>query len=170
MKKVYVMKYFTYIAIAFCSIFAEQILNAQESTHGIGLMVGEPAGLTAKVWTSYTTAFDFGFGFSVGGDRIGKYDKYNGGESRLHVHMDYLWHSFDAIQMSERYPVYYGFGLRLNNGAGYDVSMALRGVFGVSWMPVSAPIDFFMELVPMYQFTNSNGFGIDAGVGARYYF
>jgi hypothetical protein len=84
--------------------------------------------------------------------------------------MDYLWHSFDAIYSDVRLPVYYGFGGRFNSGAGYSSSLAVRGVFGVAWLPRQAPFDFFVELVPTFQFTSRASFGIEAGVGARYYF
>ena len=84
--------------------------------------------------------------------------------------MDYLWHAFEAIHSSERFPLYYGFGGRVNTGAGYDGSLAIRGVFGIVWMPHHTPIDVFLELVPSLQLTSSTGFGFDAGIGARYFF
>jgi hypothetical protein len=31
-------------------------------------------------------------------------------------------------------------------------------------------MDIFLELVPSLQLTPSSGFGLDAGIGARYYF
>ena len=84
--------------------------------------------------------------------------------------MDYLWHSFDAIRSSERLPLYYGVGGRLNTGAGYRNSLAIRGVFGLAWMPRSTPLDLFVELVPSLQLTSVTGFAVDAGVGIRWYF
>jgi hypothetical protein len=92
------------------------------------------------------------------------------GPLEVHFHMDYLWHSFDAIRSSERFPLYYGIGARINSGAGYDASFAIRGVFGIVWMPHHTPIDVFFEVAPSLQLTSSTGFGIDAGIGVRYYF
>jgi hypothetical protein len=144
--------------------------SAQERKFGLGVIIGEPSGLSAKLWTSPSTAFDFGLGWSVGGDRISRYDgSYNGG-TRVHVHMDYLWHSFDAIESSERFPLYYGIGGRVNTGAGYNSSAAVRGVIGVVWLPRETPVDIFLEVVPSLQLTSSTGFAIDAGLGARYFF
>ncbi|MDD8018800.1 MAG: hypothetical protein PHP42_10545, partial [Bacteroidota bacterium] len=97
------------------------------------------------------------------------YGYYNGGRN-VHFHMDYLWHSFEVIQSSERFPLYYGIGGRMNSGPGYDGSVAVRGVFGIAWLPNNTPMDVFLELVPSLQLTNSSGFGIDAGIGARYFF
>lgn len=164
------MKNICYAVAALCVLLAVQESAAQNHGFGLGIIIGEPTGISAKAWTSSVNALDFGLGFSVGGDRIGTYKgQYNGG-SRLHVHMDYLWHSFDAIHSSERLPLYYGVGGRINTGAGYDASVAVRGVFGIAWLPHHTPIDVFLELVPSLQMTPSTGFGLDAGIGARYYF
>lgn len=164
------MKTIRYAFIAVCLFLTTRVSFAQERNFGLGIILGEPSGLSAKLWTSPTTAFDFGLGWSIGGDRIGKYDgDYNGG-SRLHFHMDYLWHSFDAINSTERFPLYYGIGGRINTGAGYNSSAAIRGVIGIAWMPHQTPIDVFLELVPSLQLTSSTGFAVDAGLGVRYFF
>jgi hypothetical protein len=144
-------------------------VSAQTRGFGMGLIVGEPTGISAKLWTSGVNALDFGLGFGVGGDRIHYNGNYNDG-SRIHFHMDYLWHSFDAIQSSAKLPLYYGFGGRFNSGAGYDDSFGIRGVFGIAWIPRSTPIDLFVEVVPVLQVTPSTGFGFDAAIGVRYFF
>jgi len=164
------MKHFCFAVILLCLILAVQWSVAQERGFGLGVIIGEPTGISAKVWTSSVNAFDFGLGWSIGGDRVGNYKGYYNGGTRIHFHMDYLWHSFEAIHSSERLPLYYGFGGRINSGAGYDGSVAVRGVFGIAWLPHKAPVDIFLELVPSLQLTSSTGFSIDAGVGARYFF
>lgn len=156
------------IVLSLITILATPII-AQDHGFGIGLILGEPTGLSAKLWTSNVNAFDFGLGVSVGGDRISYSGNYNN-DSRIHFHMDYLWHSFNAISSSERFPLYYGIGGRYNSGGGYDGSLGVRGVFGIAWFPHSTPIDVFFELVPVLQLTSSFGFGIDAGLGIRYFF
>lgn len=156
------------MALGLMIILAKPIY-AQDHGFGMGLILGEPTGLSAKLWTSKQNAFDFGLGVSVGGDRIsykGRYD--NGG--RVHFHMDYLWHSFNAISSTEKFPLYYGIGGRFNSGAGYEGSLGIRGVFGIAWFPHSKPIDIFLELVPVFQVTPLTGLGIDAGLGIRYFF
>jgi hypothetical protein len=151
------MKHFYYATIAFCLLFFVQGSVAQERSFGLGVIIGEPTGISAKLWTSNYNAFDFGLGW------------WNGG-NQTHFHIDYLWHSFDAIHASDRFPLYYGIGGRINSGAASDASVAVRGVFGIAWMPRSTPIDIFLELVPTFQITSSTGFGVDAGIGARYFF
>src|SRR3989304_4935831 len=123
---------------------------AQDHGFGLGFVIGEPTGLSAKLWTSRENAFDFGLGWSIGGDRISNFNNTRSG-SRIHFHMDYLWHSFNAIRAQERFPLYYGIGGRFNSGGGYDSSFGIRGVFGIAWFPHATPIDVFFELVPVLQ-------------------
>jgi hypothetical protein len=144
--------------------------NAQERPFGLGIIIGAPTGLSAKLWTSNTNAFDAGLGWSMRDDRFGNRNDYYYGRNRVHIHVDYLWHAWDVIHSSDRFPLYYGIGGRINSGDGYESSLAIRGVFGIAWMPRDTPIDVFLELVPLFQLSPASGFGIDAGFGARYYF
>jgi hypothetical protein len=146
-----------------------QPVAAQDRGVGVGFIIGEPTGLSLKIWTSRENALDFGLGVGVGGDRISYEGNYNDG-SRVHFHMDYLWHSFNAIRSTEKFPLYYGIGARFNSGGNYDASFGIRGVFGLAWYPRSTPLDIFVELVPVLQITPSTGFGIDAGFGMRFFF
>ena len=148
---------------------ATEISKAQDRGFGLGFVVGEPTGISAKYWTSSQNAFDFGLGWSVGGDRI-DYSGVKDNSSRIHFHMDYLWHSFSAIRSTERFPLYYGIGGRFNSGGGYDSSFGIRGVFGIAWLPRDTPLDVFVEVVPVLQLTHSTGFGMDAGLGMRFFF
>jgi hypothetical protein len=164
------MKQSVYAVFTFILFLASAGAIAQERHFGLGVILGEPTGISAKLWVSPATAFDFGLGWSVGGDRVSHYNGGYDGGSRVHFHMDYLWHWFDAIHATERFPLYSGIGGRMNTGAGYDNSAAVRGVFGIAWLPHQAPVDVFLELVPSLQVVPSTGFGIDAGLGARYFF
>jgi hypothetical protein len=159
-----------YAIIAFFLLLIVPVLNAQDRGFGLGVILGEPTGLSAKLWTTSTTAFDFGLGWSIGGDRLGSFKGVHDGTSRMHFHVDYLWHAFEAIHSNDRFPLYYGFGGRMNTGGGYDGSLAARGVIGIAWLPRGAPVDVFFELVPAFQVLPSTGIGIDAGLGARYFF
>jgi hypothetical protein len=156
--------------ITFFLLLSSGMAIAQDRNFGLGVILGEPTGISAKLWVSSINAFDFGLGWSVGGDRISDYNGTYDGGSRVHFHMDYLWHWFDAINSSERFPLYTGIGGRINTGAGYKSSAAVRGVLGIAWLPHHTPIDIFLELVPSLEVIPSTGFGIDAGLGARFFF
>ena len=152
------MKHSCYAIVAFCLFFAVQNSIAQDRGFGLGVIIGEPTGLSAKLWTSPVNALDFALGWATrGGDQTD-------------FHMDYLWHSFETIHSSERFPLYYGIGGRVITGPGNDGSLGVRGVFGIAWLPHNTPVDVFLELAPTLQLTSSTGFYIDAGIGARFYF
>jgi len=160
-----------YVAfLAICLCYPINASTAQERSFGLGVIIGEPTGISAKLWTSPTNAFDFGLGWSIEGNSFSKNEGEGNGESRLHFHMDYLWHAFNAIKSEERFPIYYGIGGRVNTGGGFSTSVAVRGVIGIAWMPRETPIDIFFELAPALQLSPSTGFVIDAGIGARYFF
>ncbi len=84
--------------------------------------------------------------------------------------MDYLWHSWNAINSAQRFPLYYGIGGRFNSHEDNDGSLAVRGVLGIAWLPHNTPLDLFLEVAPSLELTPSSGFGIDAAIGVRYYF
>ncbi len=157
------MNRFYYLVTALFLLIAFNNSIAQERRFGLGVMVGEPTGISAKLWTTQTNALDFGLGWSA-------FDNGHNTGSRIHFHMDYLWHSFDAIRSSERFPIYYGIGGRFNGGSGNEGSLAVRGVLGIAWLPRATPIDIFLELAPSFELTPSSGFALDASIGARYYF
>lgn len=133
--------------------------EAQDKGFGAGVMIGQPTGFSAKYWRSEINAIDFGLGFSFAKDDNG-----------VHLHADYLWHSFNAIQSNEKFVLYYGPGLKLVTGKNNDARLGIRGVLGLEWMASQIPIDVFMEIAPVLNFVPGTGFKIDAAFGARYYF
>ncbi len=61
------MRHFRYALAAFCLFFTIQGAVAQDRDFGIGVIIGEPTGISAKLWTSPVNALDFGLGWSVRG-------------------------------------------------------------------------------------------------------
>lgn len=164
------MNHSYYALIAFCLLFVVQGSVAQGHGFGLGVSVGEATGLVAKVWTSPVNAIDVGIGWSTVDDQTGGKLRFHGIGSRIHTHMDYVWHLFGAIDSPEQYPLYYGIGWRMNSGGGYEASMAFRAILGIEWIPQSAPVDVFFELTPSLQLTTAKDVGVSVGMGARYYF
>ena len=156
------MKHIFLAAIAMCMIFFVQTSYAQDRPFGFGVMVGEPTGFSAKLWTSNSNAFDFGLGWSIIG-------KGNDSGSGINIHADYLWHAWNAVNSTEQLPLYYGIGGRFRGG-GNEGSFAVRGVLGIAWMPRQTTIDIFLEAAPSIELTPSTGLAVDAAVGVRYYF
>jgi hypothetical protein len=143
--------------------------NAQNKKVGLGIIVGEPTGLSAKLWLNGNNALALGLGWSVEGYRFNGVDDDYDKVTRTHLHIDYLWHSFYAISSNGQFPLYYGLGGRINTGPVYGGTFGIRALLGVAWLPRSTPLDIFFEIAPTLLLVNSTGFGIDAGIGARFF-
>ncbi len=144
------------------------VIEAQSRKFGLGVIIGDPTGISAKLWTSSNNAFALGLGWSI--DEYRFKGKDYGNSTRLHIHMDYLWHSFNAINANGQFPLFYGIGGRINTGPQYSGTLGVRGVVGIKWLPKDVPLDIFVEVAPTLYLISSTGVGIDAGIGARYYF
>ncbi len=132
---------------------------------GLGVMVGEPSGLSAKSWLDKTRAVDLGLAYSLSGD------------TDLQVHADYLIHNFTLLADSGikgRLPFYYGLGgrLRLREGNGDDGKdkLGVRVPLGVSWYPPDTQLDVFLEVVPVVDLLPDTAAGLNAALGVRFWF
>lgn len=140
------------LALLFCAGFAE----AQNRGFGIGIILGEPTGLSGKYWTSNKTAIDGGLAWSFG----------RGGS--LHIHGDYLWHVFDVFKTKEMIPLYFGLGgrIRFANTA----RLGIRIVGGIDYMVQTVPLDVFLELAPIMDLAPATELRFNGGIGARFFF
>jgi hypothetical protein len=163
---------------------------------GLGVVLGDPTGFTGKYWSSSTTALDFNVGWAgYWHGRYGYWDpdcndagfyrrnvgycedqaynyrrEYGYGWRIFHMHADYLFHNFDAIRATERFPLFYGPGLSVNYW-NYDfLQLGVRGNFGIAWMPRRAPMDLFLEVAPTMELFPGPDFDVSGGLGARFYF
>jgi hypothetical protein len=142
--------------------------GTEKGVFGLGIILGEPTGISAKLYLSDNTAVDA----AVGGAFIG------GG---LHVHGDFLLHPW-VLENRDTFvlPAYVGVGARLldhDRGAEGDFHIGARGVIGMLFDFKEIPIDVFVEAAAVLDLrladddTHSGlGLGINAGAGARYYF
>ena len=140
--------------------------GADKGTLGVGIILGEPTGVTAKLYIKDDQAIQA----AVGSAFIG------GG---LQIHADYVLHPY-ILQARPSFvlPVYVGAGARLidyTNGR-EDSSFALgaRLVGGLLFDFKEVPLDAFIEVAGVleYEFRDGKGAAIrlNAGAGVRYYF
>ena len=130
---------------------------AQGHGLGLGLMVGEPTGISCKGWVTNSGAIQLGIGWPS--------TSHTGGTA---IAAEYLWHSH-VFRSRESFPLSYGLG------AIFGVSNATntfgaRGAFGIAWWPHASSIDIFLELNPTLYFQPSSTFEFDFGFGVRYFF
>ena len=131
---------------------------SQDHGFGIGMIVGEPTGISIKGWLNATSAVDGGLAWSfVKG-------------SSFHIHADYLLHSFDVFKSTERIPLYYGIGGRIKVSNSGQSRLGARGVIGLGYIFSTAPIDLFFEVAPILELAPETDLSINAGLGARFYF
>jgi hypothetical protein len=134
---------------------------AQSRDFGLGFIVGEPTGLSAKAWQSRTRAVDFAAAWSFDGD------------DAFHFHVDYLVHRFGVIKVSRgQLPIYYGIGgrLRFHDEGDEDVEFGIRFPVGLDYLFARDPIDIFFEIVPILDLVEDTDFELNASLGARYWF
>ncbi len=148
-----------FISTAVLTLMLFYNVKAQDKGFGLGLIVGEPTGISAKYWIDGDNAFDFGLAYSF----VQKF-------SAMSLHADYLYHAFDVIKSDYRLPVYYGFGARIRFVNNSDNSLGARGVIGIAWLNDNLPIDVFFEVVPVFNLIPSTALNLDIALGARYYF
>ena len=133
----------------------------QGGNTGVGLIFGEPSGLSLKVWTSRTIAFDAAAAWSF----------VSGGS--FQVHGDMLFHSFDLFNVERgRMALFYGFGARLKTKTDSDpnVRFSFRVPLGISYEFEGAPIELFFEIAPMLDVAPKTEASVGGGMGFRYYF
>lgn len=126
---------------------------------GLGLMAGEPSGLSAKIWTGKRTAFAGGLAWST--------EDGTGGAA----HVDYLWHVHD-MRRTDRgiLPFYYGLGVRYRHQDDTDDNFGVRIPLGLAYMFGNSAFDIFFEIVPVIDFTPEQKFGANVAIGGRYFF
>lgn len=127
-----------------------------QKNFGIGVILGEPTGLSAKLWTGSSNAFDFGVAWSFGGS------------GHLLVQADYVWHSSLTKASSGGLALYYGIGGRVVFSDDPDVGVRIP--IGLDYIFSSAPIDIFVEVVPILDFIPSTDFELNGGIGVRFWF
>ena len=144
------------ILIALIALFSISIY-AQDKGLGLGLIFGEPTGLSAKLWTSQRTALDAAVAWSFSG------------AGWLHVQSDFLIHNYDLLDVSSgKLPVYYGVGAFLAFSS--DLGLGARVPVGLAYQFEDAPVDIFFELAPGLSLLPDLAFYIGGGLGARYFF
>ena len=149
----------TYILLVIVLLFIISNLNfAQQKGFGLGVVLGEPTGISAKFWLTPGTALDFGLGYS-----------FTSSNSVFDFYADYVFHSSDMINSTENFVVYYGPGARLKIKESTS-RLGVRGVIGILWLPRGTNFDVFVEVAPILDIIPATKFDFSGGIGGRYFF
>lgn len=158
-------KLITLSGIFFISIFLcmqTETANAQAATgnggnFGVGFMVGEPTGVSIKNWNNEFTAVAIGAAWSL-----------SGRNEALHLHTDFLVHSWFEDVETRGLNFYYGLGIRVIFED--DPNFGARFPIGLNYVFQNVPFDMFVEAVPILDISPELEFAGNGAFGIRYYF
>lgn len=139
------------------AVLAFGTAEAQDSGFGLGVILGEPTGISGKLWVDNKRAIDGAVAWS--------FDK----KSAMHLHADLLFHSSNIIKVEmSKLLVYYGIGgrVKFENKSKVGVRVPL----GLNYLSSGAPLDVFLEIVPILDLAPSTDFSLNAAIGVRYFF
>lgn len=123
---------------------------------GLGLIAGNPTGISFKYFTSTTRAIDAAAAWSFS-------------DEWLMLHADYLWHSFGDIKVDKgQLPWYYGLGAFV--AFGDDLVAGGRLPIGLEYMFANNDIDIFLEVAAGLSVIPDTEFYMDAAIGVRFFF
>lgn len=126
---------------------------------GLGVLAGEPSGVSAKLWLSGTTAVDAGAGWSFV-DPDG-----------FQLHGDFLFHLFNLFHAGNgELPLYLGVGGRVKFVEHGDNRAGIRGPVGLSYLIPNSHLELFAEVAPILDVAPSTRLEWNGGLGLRYYF
>lgn len=149
MKKIILLLLFITVAVFYA--------DAQSRPFGLGLIVGEPTGISMKYWINDNNAVDGAVAWNYTNNGF------------FHVHADYLWHWTDLIQVDEgTLPVYVGVGGRI--GFGNEIRVGARIPVGIEYIFENEAFDVFLEVAPLLDLTPGTQFNMQGGIGGRYFF
>jgi len=126
---------------------------------GLGIILGEPTGISGKLWISGRSAVDGAAAWSLGNNEA------------LHLHADYLLHNFTLIKVEKgRLPFYYGIGGRIRFADVGDDHIGVRVPLGLAYLFEGAPLDIFLEIVPILDLAPDTDFDLNGALGMRFFF
>ena len=120
----------------------------------LGIILGEPTGISMKFWQSGTTAIDAAVAWSFGR------------HESVHIHADYLWHENLQANRGTFY-LYYGLGARAIFAD--DPKVGARIPIGLQYIIPDTRLTFFFEVAPILDLMPATKFGVNGGLGVRYF-
>ena len=123
---------------------------------GLGAVVGEPTGITGKMFLSGSSAVDATLSWSFVKDK-------------LYVHSDYIHHFSDFFGSgAPTLLAYTGIGGMIELQENPEIGVRIP--FGLSYTIPDTPVELFFELAPVVLLAPETSVELNGGLGARYYF
>jgi hypothetical protein len=164
------MKNYLIAAVALTWLTTAQAQTPMGRPFGIGIILGDPTGLTFKFAAGNGTDLSLSAGSSYfGAPRFGA---------------DYTWHIYSFRDAPVHLYAGPGIGVGVGSGDGWwyrnsagrfynrssgVVGLGMRGIFGANVNLRNDPIEFFFELGPMIGISPAFGSTVEMGIGVRFY-
>ena len=154
------------IVVLQCALVMVMLLSslstaaAEEKNFGLGVMVGEPTGLSANYFLSKDNSIDLAVAWNVSGNN----------DSVLHA--DYLWYKNGFFQAGKaQMPLYFGVGGRMVFRDNNSDKFGVRVPIGVSYrFDDPGFLELFGEVAPILDLAPSMKLDFNASIGVRFYF
>lgn len=147
---------FGFIIIAFVLLIP---ISSRSADFGVGARLGDPTGLSVKMWNQPGQSMNFAAAWALGGN------------PSLVLQADYVFYNYDLLNIDFEegtLPLYYGFGAKVRLADAGEVGVRLP--VGVTFKFTDHPVDFFFELSPTLNVFPETVFDLYGGIGAHYYF
>ncbi len=153
MQKITRLLLFTLILIFFS--ITTSAAQDRYSEKEIGLILGEPTGLSFKYWRSNKSAIAAGMAWSFSDN------------GSLHLHGDYVLHNWLEVEEGSL-AFYYGIGgrIRLTDNSEFGARVPL----GLQYLIEDERIGIFFEIAPILDLLPDTELDVNGGIGARYFF
>ena len=135
-----------------------------EKNFGIGVIAGDPDGITAKYMLKNDRTFDFDLAWKTSGDD--EYQSYG----------DYLFNKFGPIKVPEgKLLLHFGGGDRFityseDDDKNIDDELGFSLPVGIEYVFWKSQLGAFLELVPVLCLTPDREFGLGSGIGISFFF
>jgi hypothetical protein len=173
------------IAVVVCAAGGARATEVGYSRqYGVGAVVGDPTGLSGKIWIGSTNAIDLGIGFYGYGYRGGCFHDRDGrlicdrgtGYGSTSLHVDYLWES-KLVEAKGKVQLdwHIGAGGRAlfigDPCASGCWDFGVRGPIGLD-LTFNQPsfLEVFLEIAPAFYLVPGMFLAMEGGLGVRGYF
>lgn len=147
------------ILAATCLLVAAGAAGATNFKAGLGIVVGEPTGISFKYNMNDENAIDAAAAWSLSGD------------NDLHLRADYIYHRYDVITVKKgRLPLFFGVGGRVEFRENADDRVGIRFPIGLDYYFAGSPFDVFVEVVPVLEVAPDTEFDLEGALGGRFWF
>jgi len=143
----------TFMLLCLLAAEASPLWAQKAGDLGVGIVVGNPSGLTTKLWLYQSQALDAGVGF----------------DKNVILYSDYLWYFWKALPRpsTSRLSLHLGAGVQLTPAV--SEGFGARAPAGLAYWP-SGRVEIFLEAVPVFQLHPRGRVPVSTGAGLRYYF